>query len=294
MVEGADASSRDPRRQGREPEQIGSRDLTAWPTALGRLLVGAAASLGRRVPWVGRAYGWSTAHVAFVAFAAVAMGVAVSLTKSAGEVYEAVVDHNGISTIDQPVLDLAVQARTPWRNEAITWFTDVGGPVGMPLLVALVVGGLAWHWRTWMPVVVTVAAAAGSLLMTLATKGLAGRARPPLDLAVPPYESSPSFPSGHTLNATVLTTVVVYLVLLRSTAPWQRVLTVGLGAGFVVTMGLSRVFLGHHWFTDVVAGWALGLAWALAVITAHRLFLTLRPRPDAVTLTDGAPGSTRT
>ena len=101
-------------------------------------------------------------------------------------------------------------------------------------------------------------------------------------MAVPPYEVSASFPSGHTLNATTLTTLVVYLVLIQTTRVWQRVLTVTLGLLFVLSMGLSRVFLGHHWLTDVIAGWAIGLAWAIAVITAHRLYLTLRRTEPAV------------
>jgi membrane-associated phospholipid phosphatase len=107
--------------------------------------------------------------------------------------------------------------------------------------------------------------------MTIVGKDFVDRARPPAALAVPPLEISPSFPSGHTLNATVLTTVVAYLVLIETTATWQRVVTVTVAAAFVAAMGLSRVFLGHHWLTDVIAGWLIGLAWALLVITAHRL-----------------------
>ncbi len=123
--------------------------------------------------------------------------------------------------------------------------------------------------------------------MTIVGKDLVDRARPPAALAVPPLEVSASFPSGHTLNATVLTTVVVYLVLIETTAAWQRSLAITLGTLFVGAMGLSRVFLGHHWLTDVLAGWLIGLAWALAVITAHRLWLTLRERPATADSRDG-------
>jgi undecaprenyl-diphosphatase len=94
--------------------------------------------------------------------------------------------------------------------------------------------------------------------------------------AVPPYESSPSFPSGHALNSTVIAGLVAYLLLRRLETRLARVITVILAAGWAIAIGLSRVFLGHHWLTDVVFGWILGLAWLSLVITAHRLFLTLR------------------
>jgi membrane-associated phospholipid phosphatase len=60
------------------------------------------------------------------------------------------------------------------------------------------------------------------------------------------------------------------------------VLSAGL---FAVAMGMSRVYLGAHWLTDVLVAWALGLGWLTVVVTAHRLLLTLRkqagPPPEA-------------
>ncbi|HEX3005964.1 MAG TPA: phosphatase PAP2 family protein, partial [Angustibacter sp.] len=50
---------------------------------------------------------------------------------------------------------------------------------------------------------------------------------------------------------------------------------------FGITMGLTRVYLGHHWLTDVVVAWVLAVGWLSVVIAAHRLFLTTRrPQPE--------------
>ncbi|WP_447925015.1 phosphatase PAP2 family protein [Georgenia muralis] len=263
-------------------ETIGTRDVTSWRSMLGRGLVALVAWVARRLPEpLHRAGRWSAANLAFVVLVAVAGAAMVGLTAVTHTVQENVADEDGISVLDQPVLDAAVDLRTPDLNTAVTAFTDIGGPVGMPVLAGSAVAVLVAVHRRWTPVVLALVAGAGSLAMTMVGKGWVRRIRPPAELAVPPLETSPSFPSGHTLNATVLTVVIVYLVLLRTTATWQRVLAVMVGLLFVVAMGLSRVFLGHHWLTDVVAGWSLGLAWALAVITAHRLWLTLRRREPA-------------
>lgn len=256
------------RLRGHTPdeERIGGRDLAQWRSEPGRRLVRLAFGLAR----------WMAARGVLVTTAVVGGVLAVLLTSASAEVYDAVTENDGVAGLDRPVLDQAVHWRSPGLDTAATAFTDVGGTAGMPVLVAVVVLVMVLAWRSWTPVVLTLIAAAGSLAMTTSGKDLIGRARPPLNLAVPPYEHSPSFPSGHTLNATVLIGVLVYLALLHLDSVRTRALVVVAGAVFVVAMGLSRVFLGHHWLTDVMVGWTLGLAWLSVVVTAHRLFLTVR------------------
>jgi len=256
------------RLRGHTPdeERIGGRDLAQWRSEPGRRLVRMALALAQ----------WTAARGVLVTTALVGGVLAVLLTSASAEVYDAVTENDGVAGLDQPVLEQAVQWRSPGLDTAVTAFTDVGGTAGMPVLVLVVVLVMVVAWRSWTPVVLTLIAAAGSLAMTTTGKDLIGRARPPLNLAVPPYESSPSFPSGHTLNSTVLIGVLVYLALLHLDSVRTRAVVVVVGAVFVVAMGLSRVFLGHHWLTDVMVGWTLGLAWLSVVVTAHRLFLTVR------------------
>lgn len=255
---------------GPADERIGTRDLASWRTGFGRWLAHLVMRLAR----------WTTSHGVLVLTAAVGLVIAVSATWATGEVYESVAESGRLAALDERVLTLAVSWRSPGLDTAVTHVTDIGGPVGMPILALVATAIMTIAWRSRTPIILMVIAAIGSLAMTTAGKDLVGRSRPPLSLAVPPYETSPSFPSGHTLNAVVLTGVVVYLVLRRLEQKRSRIAVLVAGIVFAVAISLSRVYLGHHWLTDVIAGWLLGLGWLAAVITAHRLFLTVQRSHD--------------
>jgi len=264
---------RDPRATGVQGELhqdrfVGGQDLTRWTSPGGRALARAA----RKVSSI------LGPHATLILTLAVGAMIAAGLTALFSEVYESVVDADGVAGLDHPVLDAAKGVRSPALDLIITGYTDVGGTVGMPVLASITTVVLALRRRSWTPAILIVISAVGSLLMTIAGKQLIGRTRPLLADAVPPYEYSASFPSGHSLNSVVIAGVVAYVVILRLKTRRSRIWTAVLAAAFAVTMGLSRVYLGHHWLTDVLAAWALGLAWLALVITAHRLYLTSRKR----------------
>lgn len=249
-----------------EDHHVGTRDLTRWRTPIGRFLVTCVRAVAQ---WIGPRW-------ALLLLLVVGIGAAVSLTVASAEVYEAVSDEDGIAALDRPALNAALELRSPWLNGAATAFTHLGGPVGMPILATCAVLALTLVRRSFTPFILMAVAAGGSLLMTVLGKDAIGRLRPDLQFAVPPFELSPSFPSGHTLNAVVISGITAYLLVLRQQSKRARALTITAAVVFAFLMGLTRVYLGHHWVTDVAVAWTLGLAWLALVITAHRLLLTFR------------------
>lgn len=245
---------------------IGSVDLTKWPTRPGRAAARRAVVASRRI---------GTRATLLITLAIGAL-VALALSFVASGVYDSVTESDGIAGFDQPILQAAIEARSPALDVIVTGYTDIAGPIGMPIIALAAILILSLRRRSWTPAILIAAAGAGSLIMTIAGKDLIGRVRPPLPDAVPPYEYSASFPSGHTLNAVAVVGTIAYLLILRQSSVLARTLTIAGAALFAVTIGLSRVFLGHHWFTDVAAAWLLGAAWLALVITAHRLYITAR------------------
>lgn len=194
-------------------------------------------------------------------------------TAAAITVYDSVTGRFGVQRLDGPALRLGKRLRSPAVNSSASAIAYGFGPVGMPLLTLATGAALALRARKATLLAFVTAAGGGSLAMTLLGKRIVHRNRPPRRDAAPPYEHSPSFPSGHTINAASVGAVVAYLLVLQQRRRGGEIaVTAGAGAT-IAAVGASRVLLGAHWFTDVVMGWTTGLGWATAVITAHRLHL---------------------
>lgn len=173
-----------------------------------------------------------------------------------------------------------------WLNTAVIDFTALGSITLLSLLV-LIVCGLFLSLKRWREALLLLLASGGGLILTDLLKTVFQRDRPPLVLhAVPAMNAS--FPSGHaTLSATVFLTLGV---LIGHFADSRRVRVYALTMAVVlaVLVGCSRVYLGVHWPTDVLAGWVVGAAWALLCWAAalawervaHRKFAIAETTPS--------------
>ena len=105
---------------------------------------------------------------------------------------------------------------------------------------------------------------------------LAARSRPLHEVAVPPFEHTFSFPSGHTLNAVVIAGVMAYLLCQHTRSAGLRALISGCGIAYALLMGISRVFLAQPWLSDVLAGWCIGSLCLAASIVVERATAYIR------------------
>jgi undecaprenyl-diphosphatase len=115
---------------------------------------------------------------------------------AAAAVFDDVADADGIEDLDRPVLEAAVSSRTPTWDAVITVYSYLGGPVVAIVATFLAVAGLSLLWRTWTPFLLMLVAGGGSLAMSMTSKHLVGRERPPQEFSVTPVEPSFSFPAG--------------------------------------------------------------------------------------------------
>lgn len=147
-----------------------------------------------------------------------------------------------------------------WISEFMNDITTLGGGYIIGIITIFVIGYLILQKR-FDALFIVLAATIGGTLIVFGLKDLYGRERP--DLIFRLHETnSLSFPSGHSMMS-----AVVYLTQAAIIARFQRnikirfyILSAALFLTFII--GVSRVYLGVHYPTDVIAGWTIGLAWA--------------------------------
>jgi undecaprenyl-diphosphatase len=231
--------------------------------------------MGRLRNAAGRAWGWARAlvgradlDVLLAALAAAAAGWA--FLKIAGEVSGGGIDHADarvLRALRDPA-DPARPAGPRWLAEAARDVTALGGYTVLTLVVGFVAGYLLIA-RHYPAAILVVASALGGLALSLVLKDLYERPRPDAVPHLVPVSTS-SFPSGHAMLAAVVYPTLGALLARLADRWWERVYFLTAAGVLAVLVGASRVYLGVHYPSDVLAGWAAGAAWAIACWLAAR------------------------
>jgi membrane-associated phospholipid phosphatase len=151
----------------------------------------------------------------------------------------------------------------------LTYFfhiVSILGSLEVLALVGVLVALALLVQRSWLTLAVWLVAVLGGEALNLLLKDLFARPRPSFERPMV-VETSYSFPSGQAMESLVVYGMLAYFTVLTLRSQRARAVSVGGAALIVVLIGLSRVYLGAHYVSDVVGGFAAGGAWLGAVVT---------------------------
>lgn len=169
--------------------------------------------------------------------------------------------------LDQQVVDWLRQAASPTLTQLVTWITHLA--TSYVIITVAIVAALwfAFVLRLKVHAMILLATIGGSYLLNETLKTLLMRTRPEWEHWV--HATGYSFPSGHTMAAVsfygMLTYLLYRIVCAKGIPAWYIPL---IGGVLIIAIGMSRVYLGVHYFTDVLAGFLAGGVWLLICMYA--------------------------
>ena len=188
-------------------------------------------------------------------------------------VVEDVVTRDTLVQVDQSIYETLQATRTGWFDDVMIVITELGSAyVVIPVIFAAALWlAIARRWQT---LAYWIAAVVFAEVLVIALKYGLERARPETRYElVDPY----SFPSGHAAMSIVVYGFLAFL-LAHGKPGWQKIALALPAAGIAVLVAFSRVYLGAHWFSDVVASIGLGLAWIGLLCIAYINHVKERPQ----------------
>jgi undecaprenyl-diphosphatase len=235
----------------------------------------------------------SAIHVAEFALGAALVVVAAG-SVLVGVVFWMVRTNEGLARYDLSAARWGAEHATTRSTDLLRDISLIGGTMGS-IVIALAVALFVSRRLNARSVVAFLAAVMiGQTLLTNVIKAIVDRVRPDIDRLT--GFSGASFPSGHAATAAA-TLAAVAMLLGTSRSRAGRAVLMGIAGGIAVAVAESRVFLGVHWLTDVIAGLILGWAWFAVVSIAFggRLLRFAEPVEAAERVVEEAlvPGDVR-
>ncbi len=154
-----------------------------------------------------------------------------------------------------------------------------GGKVAFGLVGATALA-LAFR-RSWALAGFALAASAGTAIVVAISKDVIGRARPPLSGRLVDAGGG-AFPSGHAAQSLALSLALGFIACRLWPNTRVRLTTIAGGLAVTLLVGMSRVYLGVHWASDVLGGWLIAATWVLLLVGAVNLSTPRPPRPPEV------------
>lgn len=219
-------------------------------------------TIGRLLGWSGWRSGLFEARTLAALFVVVGCGWGfLELADEVSEGATAKFDRTVLVALRQPG-DLSAPIGPESLQRVVRDITSLGSAALLALITLLTAGWLGIR-RRWNLVALLLVSVLGATLVSVTLKEFFDRERPDLAFRLMPT-SDMSFPSGHsTLSAATFLTIGL-LLSAATAARREKLYFMGWAVFLTVLVGLSRLYLGVHFPTDVLAGWCIGTAWALA------------------------------
>lgn len=213
---------------------------------------------------------WTARQCYCVAAASFVLGTIIFVVA-----YIGMLDNTGIGSFNQPILSWMIAHRDSQITNIMKLITDIASPAVFAIIIGVGAGFWAFIKREiWRPILL-IGATSIAAVMSVVFKNIIINDRPPIADMIAPFEINYSFPSGHTIGVVVCLLVLGYLLCSRHFNTirifvWAAITV--LGVGLIAT---SRLYLGYHWLTDIVASIGLGFI-ILAVSIIVDIFVIRR------------------
>lgn len=197
--------------------------------------------------------------IIFFAFITALAGI-IAFTELTEELYDP-----ELLTYETKITDLMVSLRNPGLNELMVFFTQMGDLRGYIIITVLIAAAFYIKFKSWKYIIQLVLVILLAGLANRILKAVFNRPRPEAEHLV--TVETLSYPSGHAMSAMAFYGFLIFLFSFFKMKPLVKGVFIGLFVVLIAVIGISRIYLGVHYPSDVLAGYIAGLAWlALCIL----------------------------